>query len=119
MPESNPRMWAIQHPDPANAKVGDEVTVRPVTLGPTHDAEIDAPGCDESPHGAEDCGHPENHWPTPRGLASRPITSDVEAERNKLRSDIGALEVIAERAARKGYDLDPQDVLDILSTTTE
>ena len=24
-------------------------------------------GCDESPHGADDCGHPENHWPIPPG----------------------------------------------------
>lgn len=27
------KMWAYLHPDPANAKVGDEVTVVPVELG--------------------------------------------------------------------------------------
>ncbi len=21
-------------------------------------------GCDDSPHGPDDCGHPENHWPS-------------------------------------------------------
>ena len=26
--------------------------------------------CDDSPHGAEDCGHPENHWPIPPEAAS-------------------------------------------------
>ena len=30
---SDDQMWAIGHPDPANAKVGDEVTIRAVKLG--------------------------------------------------------------------------------------
>lgn len=156
MSESNPRVWAIQHPDPANAKVGDEVTVRSVSLGPTHSAEIDRllaevehwkSHAEEAGDGfaqvcrdyaratarlvlADDAirwayGLPLQHVidtyqtrVTPPGGsdAGGRVTVDVEAERNKLRSDLGAIEVIAERAARKGYDLDPHDVLDILST---
>lgn len=42
------RMWGIQHPDPANAKVGDEVEVTPVELGPRQGQRVNYIAFDET-----------------------------------------------------------------------